>query len=159
LTLPVYRDAAPPPDRESLKLVLTPKAWKARLWRAFDDSTTALLRLDAPLNPRDVADLRLREAVTPFAAGLAKLDVYLERGASVPLPLAWSVGHAMIERDRAVVWLHRVLDDPFGLILATLFRGETKADLTLGVVAYEASRDRLTLAIRDYDLGLGADFH
>ena len=157
MTLALYRDDVAPPAEAGIRLVLTPKSWKARLWRAFDDTTTVMLRLDAPLTVRDVTDATLREALTPFSAGLAKLDVYLERGASAPLPVSWSVGHIMIEHDRAVVWLHRVLDDPFGLMLSTLFRPGATTDLTLSVVPYASTRNRLTLAIRDYDLGIGAD--
>jgi hypothetical protein len=44
----IYREAAAPANELARKLVLRPESWKARLWRAFDGSTTIMLRLDAP---------------------------------------------------------------------------------------------------------------
>jgi hypothetical protein len=73
--------------------------------------------------------------------------------------MAWSVGRIGVDRERTTVWLHRFLDDPFGPVLATLFRaGDARADVTLAVVPYEIDRDHLTFAVRDYDIGAGADF-
>lgn len=155
----VWQRAEAPPSERCLKLVLRPHGWKARLWRAFDGSVMPMMRLDIQLALHEVENLTLRDLLTPFAASLRNLPLYLERGASVALPVAWSVGRLSIERDSSSGFLHHVLDDPFGRVLATLFRtGDTRADVTLSLSPYEIGRDRLVFAMRDYDIGTGADF-
>jgi hypothetical protein len=111
-----------PPSERCLKLVLRPHGWKARLWRTAGGGVMPMLRLDIQLAVRDVEDAALRELLTPFASSLRNLPLYLERGASVALPMPWSVGRLSIERDTSSGFLHHVLDDPFGSVLATLFR-------------------------------------
>ncbi len=51
-----------------------------------------------------------------------------------------------------------MLDDPWGNVLATLFRaGEFRADVMLSLVPYEVTQGRVVFAVRDYDIGVGAD--
>ena len=154
-----YREAAAPATDHCFKLELKPTAWKARMWRAFDDSVTPMVRLDSEVVLRDIDNRDLRDLLTPFAAALHRLPVYLERGAGNPLPLSWSVGWLAIEHERPCAFLHRVLDDPVGILVASLFRaGESRADVTLSLSPYDLGRDRVVFAIRDYDIGTGADF-
>ncbi|MBI3436733.1 MAG: hypothetical protein HY056_16910 [Proteobacteria bacterium] len=154
-----YAGTQVPASERCFKLELKPMAWKARLWRAFDDSTMPMLRLDAPLTLRGLAGDPLHGLLQPFERSLRTLAIYLERGAGAPLPLAWSVGNVRIDHERAVVWLHRVLDDPFGQLLGTLFRpGEAMADVTLSMSLYERSGERIVFALRDYDIGFGGGF-
>ena len=151
-----YRDAAVPASEHCFKLELRPQAWKARMWRAFDDSVQPMVRLDTALNLRDI---ELRDLLAPFSVSLARIAIYLERGAGAPLPLPWSVGWLAFERDKTVGFLHRVLDDPVGILVASLFRaGESRADVTLSASPYEIGRERVVFALRDYDIGTGADF-
>lgn len=118
-----------------------------------------MLRLDTPFDPRELAGKRGGDLLVPFRPALQSLVVYLERGASVPLPLTWSVGRVTVEHNRCSGFLHRVLDDPFGLALASMFRAaEAQADVTLNLALYEALPDKLTFAVRDYDIGVGAEF-
>ena len=154
-----YRDAAVPASDRCFKLELKPSDWKVRMWRAFDNSVTPMVRLDAELRPQDIENHDLRDLLTPFAVGLHRVPIYLERGAAAPLPLAWSMGRLTIEREHPCVFLHRVLDDPVGMLLSGLFRaGEARADVTLSLSPYEIGRDRIEFAVRDYDIGAGADF-
>jgi hypothetical protein len=147
---------APQADR-CLQLVLKPIAWKARLWRAFDNSTTLMMRLDTPLDLHGLAGKPEHALLLPFQAALRSMVVYLERGAAAPLPLAWSMGLVRLQHDRAFAFLHRFLDDSFGFALATMFRsGEAQADVTLALALYEAAADHLLFAVRDYDVGVGA---
>jgi hypothetical protein len=44
-----YREAVAPRNEICFNLVLKPIGWKARMWRAFDNSVTLMLRLDTPL--------------------------------------------------------------------------------------------------------------
>jgi hypothetical protein len=158
-SIELYREAAAPPNERCFPFVLKPIGWKARIWRAFDNSVTVMLRLDTPVNMRELAGKPGADLLLPFQASLRSLVVYLERGASVPLPLSWSVGRFTAERDRSSIFLHRVLDDPFGAAIATMFRAaETQADLTLSLALYEAQSDRLVFAVRDYDIGVGSEF-
>jgi hypothetical protein len=117
-----------------------------------------MLRLDAPLRLVDVADRTLHEIFAPFQAALRQLDVYLERGAGAPLPVAWSIGWLALAHDKPVCFLHRVLDDSWGTVLATLFRADAVADVTLSLVPYSATAERVVFGVRDYDIGVGADF-
>ncbi len=43
--------------------------------------------------------------------------------------------------------------------IATMFRAaETAADITLQLALYQADADRVVFAVRDYDIGVGAEF-
>ncbi len=154
-----YRDAAVPASDRCFKVEFKPFAWKARMWRAFDDTVQPMVRLDCALPVRDIENRDLRDLLTPFSLSLQRMPVYLERGAGAPLPLTWSMGWVFVEREKAYAFLHRVLDDPVGRLVAGLFRaGEARADVTLSLSPYEITRDRVKFAVRDYDIGTGADF-
>jgi len=154
-----YRDTAVPPTERCFPLVLTPVDWKVRMWRAFDNSVTTMVRLNAEVRPQDIDNFDLRELLTPFAVGLHRMPIYLQRGTAAALPLPWSMGRLTIERERPCAFLHRVLDDPIGMLLAGLFRaGETQADVTLSILPYDIGSERIEFAVRDYDIGAGADF-
>jgi hypothetical protein len=154
-----YRETTAPPESRCLRLVLKPIGWKARMWRAFDNSVTIMMRLDTPLELHDL-DADGRALFEPFRPSLRGLKIYLERGASVPIPnLPWSIGRITFQREHSSGFLHRVLDDPFGMTMTTMFRtAETLADLTLLLALYESQPDALTFAVRDYDIGVGAEF-
>ena len=48
------------------------------------------------------------------------------------------MGWLAFERDKTVAFLHRVLDDPVGILVASLFRaGESRADVTLSISPYD----------------------
>jgi hypothetical protein len=158
VTIEVWQSAETPPNARSHKLELKPGGWKARLWRSTGDFVQPMLRLDAPLRLVDVADRTLHEIFAPFQAALRQLDVYLERGAGAPLPVAWSIGWLALAHDKPVCFLHRVLDDSWGTVLATLFRADAVADVTLSLVPYSATAERVVFGVRDYDIGVGADF-
>jgi hypothetical protein len=154
-----YREAVAPPNERCFNLVLKPIGWKARMWRAFDNSVTLMLRLDTPLDLHKVAGKPGYDLLSRFQPSLRSLVIYLERGASAPLPVSWSMGRITVEHDRSSGFLHRVLDDPFGVAMATMFRpAETQSDLTLTLALYEEHPDKLIFAVRDYDIGVGAEF-
>ncbi len=154
-----YRDAGVPASDRCFKVELKPFAWKARIWRAFDDSVQPMVRLDASLSPRDIDNHELRDLLEPFSMALQRIAVYLERGAGAPLPLAWSIGWLSVERDKSVAFLHRVLDDPLGVMVAGFLPvRESRAEVVLSLSPYEIGRERLVFAVRDYDFGTGADF-
>jgi hypothetical protein len=155
----VWKSSGEPPKELSFKLELRPSAWKARMWRSSGDFVQPMMRLDASLRLMDIEDHSLRELFTPFQGGLNDIHVFLERGAGAPLPLSWSIGWLELDQTRRpACFLHRVLDDSWGNVLATLFRaGESRADVTLSIVPYDISRQRVMFAVRDYDIGTGAD--
>jgi len=155
----VYRGATPPSADHAYKLVLRPYAWKARMWRASDDSVQPMLRLDVQLSVQEVERAELRDLLMPFLPALREIRLYLQRGSATALPVSWSVGRFSVEHDSATAFLHRVLDDPFGPVLAAVLpAGGARADVTLSLSPYEIGRDRLVFAMTDYDIGAGADF-
>jgi hypothetical protein len=157
--LEACREAAVPKDDRCFSLVLKPIGWKARMWRAFDNSVTVMLRVETPVDPGEIANEAARELLAPFRPSLRGLVVYLQRGSETALPMAWSMGRVGIDRERSTVFLHRVLDDPYGIAIATMFRAaETAADITLQLALYQADADRVVFAVRDYDIGVGAEF-
>jgi hypothetical protein len=153
----VWQKAEVPPSDRCFKLVARPRAWKARMWRAFDDSVTPMLRLDCPVSPGDIESPALRDLLLPFLTALRACRIYLEHGTHTALPLSWSVGRLSVEREHCTAFLHRVIDHPFGAVLATLVgAGGRDSDVTLSLCPYEIGRDRVIFAVRDYDIGLGA---
>ncbi|MEO8667640.1 MAG: hypothetical protein ABI399_03935 [Bauldia sp.] len=158
MTPAVWQSAEVPPNERSYKLELKPAGWKARMWRSTGDFVQPMLRFDVPLKLVDIADRTLHELFAPFQSVLRETDLYLERGAAAPLPVPWSIGRFSLDAKKPVCFLHRVLDDPWGNVLATLFRPDSVADVTLSLVPYSIERDYVVFGIRDYDIGAGADF-
>jgi len=157
-TVEIWQKAEVPPNDRCFKLVIRPQAWKARMWRAFDGSVTPMLRLDCPIAMHDIESPALRDLLLPFLSALRACRVYLEHGARTVLPLAWSVGRLTVEHDACTAFLHHVADDPFGAVLATLIgSGGRGSDVTLSLSPYELGRERLVFAMRDYDIGFGAE--
>ncbi len=157
-TVDVWTSVDAPPNERSHRLGLRPAGWKARMWRSTGDFVQPMLRLDVPLMLTDIDDDMLHGLFQPFEARLGTLQLYLERGAGSPLPVPWSIGWLTLDDKKPVCFLHRVLDDPWGNVLATLFRaGESRADVMLSLVPYEVTQGRVVFAVRDYDIGVGAD--
>ena len=155
----VWQKPEVPPNELCFKLVVRPRAWKARMWRAFDGSVQPMLRLDCEIALREIDSASLRDLLMPFLAALRDCKVYLEQGARTALPLAWSVGRLSVERGGCSAFLHHVLDDSFGAVLATLFSADGRnTDVTLSLSPYEIGRERIVFAMRDYDIGTGAEF-
>jgi len=155
----VWTSGDVPPGPRTMKLVVRPKAWKARMWRAFDGTVQPLFRFDAEVDIRSIEDRALGGMLMPFLQALRNTHIYCERGAAVALPMAWSVGRLTVEREAVTGFLHHVLEDSFGAVLTGLFgAGDSRADLTLSLVPYEIGRERLVFALRDYDIGTGNDF-
>ncbi len=158
MAIAVWQSNETPPNDRSYKLELKPAGWKARMWRSTGDFVQPMLRFDVPLKLIDVADRTLHELFAPFQAVLKDTDLYLERGAGVPLPMPWSIGRFTLDTKKPVCFLHRVLDDPWGNVLATLFRADSRADVTLALVPYSVEPERVVFGVLDYDIGTGADF-
>jgi hypothetical protein len=157
-TIATWQKAEVPPNDRCFKLVAKPQAWKARIWRAFDQSVQPMLRLDCPISLSEIEHAGLQQLLMPFLTALRNCRIYLEFGAQTALPLAWSVGRLTVERDTCTAFLHHVVDGPFGAVLATLVgAGGRHSDVTLSLSPYEIGHDRLVFAMRDYDIGFGAE--
>jgi hypothetical protein len=153
-----WQKAEVPPNDRCFKLVAKPQAWKVRMWRAFDQSVQPMLRLDCPISLNDVESPALRDLLMPYLSALRGCHIYLEHGAQTALPLAWSVGRLTVEAGSCTAFLHHVVDDSFGAVLATLVgAGGRGSDVTLSLSPYEIGRERVVFAMRDYDVGFGAE--
>jgi hypothetical protein len=114
-----------------------------------------MFKIDARLEPRDVEDQHLAEALRPFSSQLQKISIYLEHTEEVARVAPWAVGRFDIDNRGAAMFFHDFLGAPNGSLMLNLMQtAGSSADMVLGVVPVRVEQDRLGLAITEYDLGI-----
>lgn len=155
MTLVPYIGDEPP--RESMGATLRPRlvAWTARVWQRQPGSYMPLVKLDAALEPGDIADTALADVLAPFERALASMQIYLVHSDESRLDLPWASGALSIQSDRSFVFLYDFLATPMGAVMAPLLQAPgATCDLAMRVVPYALGGDRLVFAIMDYDFGI-----
>ena len=138
---------------------LRPKlmTWTSRVWRESPGRTIPLFKIDARLEPRDIEDNALSQALRPFSSQLQKLTIYFLHPEETPRLAPWAVGRLDIDEKSAYIFFHDYLAAPNGA-------------LHLGSDAERGRRDRhrdqrrshagggarLLFAVSAYDFGIHA---
>jgi hypothetical protein len=95
---------------------LRPKlmTWTSRVWRESPGRTIPLFKIDARLEPREVEDNALSQALRPFSSQLQKLTIYLLHPEETPRLAPWAVGRLDIDEKSAYIFFHDYLAAPNG---------------------------------------------
>jgi hypothetical protein len=151
---PYTLSAAPHQDK---RLALRPKlvAWSARLWRESPERAVPMFKLDAQLEPGDIADRALSLALRPFAGQLQKIAIYLLHPEETQRPAPWAVGRFDVDTKSAYMFFHDFLGASNGALMLDLMQTAGAAtDIIMSVVPVRIEAGSLLFAISDYDLGI-----
>jgi hypothetical protein len=77
MPLTPYTATETPPQEKVLALKPKPLAWTSRVWRESPGRAVPLFKIDVRIEPRDIEDKALAQALRPFAAQLDKIAIYL----------------------------------------------------------------------------------
>jgi hypothetical protein len=114
-----------------------------------------MLKLDASVAVSEVKDDELRSALTPFAAELTSIALYLDYTDEGKLPFPWAVGAFNVERGNgAFMRFYDFLKTPPAQVLVPLLPAAgAQSDLILSIVPYRLETNLLVFLITEYDLG------
>ena len=142
-----YTATETPPQDKVLALKPKPLAWTSRVWRESPGRTIPLFKIDVRIEPREIEDKALAQALRPFAAQLDKIAIYLLHPGGDAA--AGAVGGRPFRR-RPQGGLHVLPRLPrcaqrVGLMLSLMQTAGASTDLFLSVVPFrvEAEEDRL----------------
>lgn len=147
---------APPHDRA---LALKPRllAWTSRIWRESPGRSIPMFKLEARIDPRDVENRALGDALHPYATQLQKLTIYVLHTEESQRLAPWAVGRFDVDSKSGYMFFHDFLGAPNGMLMLNLMQTAGAAsDLIMSVVPMLIEPERLQFAITDYDFGLHA---
>ena len=89
-------------------LALRPKllTWTSRVWRESPVRTMPLFKIEGRLEPREVEDNALSQALRPYAPQLQKLTIYLLHPEETPRLAPWAVGRFDLDAKSAYMFFH-----------------------------------------------------
>jgi hypothetical protein len=134
---------------------LRPKlmTWTSRVWRESPGRSIPLFKIDTRLEPRDVEDNALSQALRPFSSQLEKLTIYFLHPEETPR-LAPRLD---IDEKSAYMFFHDYLAAPNGALHLGLMQSAGAAtDIVISVVPMRVEAHRLSFAVSAYDFGIHA---
>jgi len=142
---------------ETLALRPKPMTWTSRVWRESPGRTIPLFKIDTRLEPREVEDNALSQALRPFAAQLQKLTLYLLHPEETPRLAPWAVGRFDLDAKSAYMFFHDFLAAPNGALQLGLMQTAGAAtDIVISVVPMHVEAQKLSFAVTSYDFGIHA---
>jgi hypothetical protein len=138
---------------------LRPKlmTWTSRVWRESPGRTIPLFKIDARLEPREIEDNALSQALRPFSSQLQKLTIYFLHPEETPRLAPWAVGRLDIDEKSAYIFFHDYLAAPNGALHLGLMQSAGAAtDIVISVVPMRVEAHRLLFAVSTYDFGIHA---
>jgi hypothetical protein len=155
VTLAPYSGSEAPPQERALPIKPRLVSWTSRIWRASPERSVPLFKVEAQLDPRDIEDRALAEALRPFKAELQKLAIYLLHPEGSPRLAPWAVGRFDVDRKSGFMFFHDFLAAPNGMLMLDLMQTAGAAtDIIISIVPTSVEPDRLLFAVTDYDFGL-----
>jgi hypothetical protein len=92
-----YTATETPPQDKVLALKPKPLAWTSRVWRESPGRTIPLFKIDVRIEPREIEDKALAQALRPFAAQLDRSrSIFCIEETQRLAP--WAVGHFDVDR-------------------------------------------------------------
>ena len=138
-------------------LALRPKflTWTSRVWRESPGRAIPLFKIEARLEPRDVEDNALSQALRPYASQLQKLTIYLLHPEETPRLAAWAVGRFDLDAKSANMFFHDFLGASNGALQLSLMQTAGAAtDIVISVVPIRIEAHKLAFAVTSYDFGI-----
>jgi hypothetical protein len=155
MTLSPYTGSEPPPPEK--RLAIKPKlvSWTSRIWRESRPRSMPLFKLEARLDPRDVEDRALADALRPFSAQLQKIAIYLVYAEETAFLASWEVGRFDVDRKSGWMFFHDFLAAPNGTLMLNLMQtAGAQTDIIISLVPIRLESDKLQFAVADYDFGI-----
>ncbi len=138
-------------------LALRPKllSWTSRIWRESSQRAIPLFKIDARLEPREVEDKALSQALHPYASQLQKLTLYLLHPEETPRLAPWAVGRFDVGAKSAYMFFHDFLAASNGTLqLALMQTAGAATDIVISVVPVRIGPHDLAFAVASYDFGI-----
>ena len=138
-------------------LALRPKllAWTSRVWRESPGRTMPLFKIEGRLEPREVEDNALSQALRPYAPQLQKLTIYLLHPEETPRLAPWAVGRFDLDAKSAYMFFHDFLGASNGALQLSLMQTASAAtDIVISVVPMRVEAHKLAFAVASYDFGI-----
>lgn len=150
-----YTGSEPPPQESALALKPRLTTWTSRVWRESPGRAIPLFKLEARLDPRDIEDRALSDALRPYAAQLQKIAIYLLHPEESHRLAARAVGRFDVDAKSAYMFFHDFLGAPNGMLMLNLMQTAGAAtDIIISVVPTHIEADKIAFAITDYDFGI-----
>ena len=140
-------------------LALRPKlmTWTSRVWRESPGRTIPLFKIKGRLEPRDVEDNALSQALRAYASQLQKIAIYVLHTEETPRLAPWAVGRFDIDAKNAYMFFHDFLGAPNGALQLGLMQTASAAtDIVISVVPMLVEAQKLSFAVTSYDFGIHA---
>ena len=155
MPLTPYTATEAPPQDKVLALKPKPLAWTSRVWRESPGRTIPLFKIDVHIEPREIEDKALAQALRPFAAQLDKIAIYLLHPEETQRLAPWAVGHFDVDRKAGFMFFHDFLGAPNGALMLSLMQtAGASTDLFLSVVPFRVEAEKIVFAVTGYDLGI-----
>lgn len=138
-------------------LALRPKflTWTSRVWRESPGRAIPLFKIDTRLEPRDVEDNTLSQALRPYASQLQKLTIYFLHPEETPRLAAWAVGRFDLDGKSAYMFFHDFLAASNGALhLGLMQTAGAATDIVISVVPMRVEAHKLAFAVTSYDFGI-----
>ena len=140
-------------------LALRPKlmTWTSRVWRESPGRTIPLFKIEARLEPRDVEDNALSQALRAYASQLQKMAIYVLHTEEMPRQAPWAVGRFDLDAKSASMFFHDYLGAPNGALhLGFMQSAGAATDIVISVVPMHVEAHKLSFAVTGYDFGIHA---
>ena len=155
MTLVAYTGSEAPPQDKALALKPRLTAWTSRIWRESPGRAVPLFKLEARLDPRDIENRALAEALHPYAGQLQKIAIYLLHPEESHRLAAWAVGRFDVDAKSAYMFFHDFLGAPNGMLMLDLMQTAGAAtDIIISVVPTHIEAGKIAFAVTDYDFGI-----
>jgi len=138
-------------------LALRPKllTWTSRVWRESPVRTMPLFKIEGRLEPREVEDNALSQALRPYAPQLQKLTIYLLHPEETPRLAPWAVGRFDLDAKSGYMFFHDFLGASNGALQLSLMQTASAAtDIVISVVSVPVEAHNLAFAAASYDFGI-----
>jgi len=131
--------------------------WTSRVWRESPERTFPMFKIEARLEPRDVEDNALSQALRAYAPQLQKIAIYVLHSEETPRLAPWAVGRFDLDAKSAFMFFHDFLGAPNGALHLDLMQSAGAAtDIVISVVPMRVEAQKLSFAISTYDFGIHA---
>jgi hypothetical protein len=155
MPLTPYTATETPPQEKVLALKPRLLAWTSRVWRESPGRAVPLFKIDVRIEPRDIDDKELAQALRPFAAQLDKVAIYLLHPEETPRLAPWAVGTFDVDRKAGFMFFHDFLSASNANLMMNLMQTAGAAtDLVMSIVPFRVEAEKIVFAVTGYDLGI-----
>ena len=125
------------------------------MWRESPGRAVPLFKIDARIEPRDIEDKALAQALRPYAAQLDKVAIYLLHPEETPRLAPWAVGTFDVDRKAGYMFFHDFLSASNGTLMLNLMQtAGASTDIIMSSCRCASRREKIVFAVTGYDFGI-----